>query len=99
MALVFRWSETKAKLNLSKHKIGFEEAKTVFNDPFVVTFPDEYHSDDEERYISIGGSTHNRLLVVVYTEHDKPDGTLVIRIISSRKATTLERVTYETESG
>ena len=35
MALVFRWSETKAKLNLSKHKIGFEEAKTVFNDPFV----------------------------------------------------------------
>ena len=99
MALVFRWSETKAKLNRSKHRIGFEEAKTVFNDPLLVTFPDEYHSEDEERYISIGASTHSRLLVVVHTEYEKPDGTLVIRIISSRKATTLERVTYETESG
>ena len=46
MDLVFDWDEDKARRNLQAHKVSFEEAKTVFNDPFLVTFPDLYHSNE-----------------------------------------------------
>jgi hypothetical protein len=95
MELVFRWSEIKARTNLAKHKVSFEEAKTVFNDPFVITFSDERHSDDEERHISIGNSINNRLLLVVHIEQERLDGKFLIRVISCRKATTMERKDYE----
>ena len=49
--LVFEWDRSKAQKNITKHKVSFEEAKTVFNDPFLITFPDEYHSENEERLI------------------------------------------------
>jgi uncharacterized DUF497 family protein len=74
--------------------VSFEETKTVFNDPFLITFFDEFHSDGEERYISIGRSVSGRLLLVVHTEQAAEDG-LVVRIISSRKTTRAERRTYE----
>jgi uncharacterized protein len=88
--LGFEWHEEKAKENLRKHGIRFEEAKTVFNDPFSITIADSEYSVEEERYIDIGLSINGQLLVVVYTERQSN-----IRIISCRKATKPERQVYE----
>ncbi len=93
--LIFEWDENKAKSNLHKHKIGFDEAETVFIDPFVVTFFDDFHSLEEERFISIGISNVNRILLVVHTEVSKEADAVLIKIISCRKATALERKIYE----
>lgn len=90
MALNFEWDEAKAKANLEKHKVGFDEATTVFRDPFSITIPDPDHSVDEQRYLNIGNSERERVLVVVYTERG-----LSTRIISCRKATPRERRLYE----
>ncbi len=90
MGLTFEWDEEKSRENLRKHKVSFEEAKTVFNDPFLWTFPDQEHSDIEERYVNIGYSAGRRVLVVIHTEREES-----IRIISCRKATTNERRAYE----
>ena len=80
---------------MKNHKISFDEAKTIFNDPFLITFPVDLHSQDEERFISIGYSNINRILLVVHTEYSENAEEIVIRIISCRKATTLEREIYE----
>lgn len=88
----FEWDTEKAKSNLSKHGISFEEAKTVFEDPFYVDFYDPDHSESENRYIIIGESSKNRILLVSYTERKNK-----IRIISSRQVTKQERRTYEEE--
>ncbi len=96
--LVFDWDINKARSNLTKHRVSFEEAKTVFNDPLLLTYPDELHSEIEERYISTGCSGQSRTLLVVHTEHEV--GTeVLIRIISSRKATSMEREFYENAEG
>jgi hypothetical protein len=68
MKLRFEWDEEKAKANLKKHKVDFDEATTVFTDPFSITIDDPDHSVDEQRYIDIGSSAADRVLVVVYTE-------------------------------
>ncbi len=91
MELIFEWDEDKAQENLQKHGIAFEEAKTVFNDPFLITFFDDEHSDAEDRYISIGVASNRKVLLVVHTERGK----FVIRLISCRKATLSERRVYE----
>ena len=96
MQIIFEWDARKAQANESKHKVAFEEAKTLFADPFLVTFPDEYHSDAEDRFISIGCSARGRILLVVHTEREMAED-LVIRIISCRKATPSERSVYEEE--
>ena len=88
----FEWDQAKARENLSKHGIPFDEAKTVFNDPLYVDFFDPDHSDNEERYIIVGQSQQNRLLVVSYTERDNK-----IRLISAREATRREQIAYEEE--
>ena len=102
MQLIFEWDHHKARINRRKHRITFDDAQTIFDDPLVITYPDEFHSDNEERSISIGTSQRSRLLLVVHTEQeviesDDESGTvyLLIRIISSRKATATERKTYE----
>ncbi len=87
---IFEWDENKEKSNLRKHKIGFDEAESVFADAFSVTIPDPDHSIEENRFIDIGMSEKNRVLVVVYTERGEQ-----IRIISVRKATKAERKIYE----
>lgn len=92
--LVFEWDENKAKANYRKHKVDFAEAQTIFDDWFVVTFADEFHSS-EERFISIGLSNVNRALLVVHTEISKTADAISIRIISCRKATAKERKIYE----
>ena len=94
MEVIFEWNARKARTNESKHGITFEEAKSLFADPFLVTFPDEDHSDVEERYISIGRSARDRVLLVVHAERGTEEE-MVIRIISCRKATPSERRTYE----
>ena len=86
----FEWNEEKAEVNLAKHGVSFEEAKTSFADPFYIDFYDPDHSEGEERYILIGQSAQLRLLVVSYTER----GTKT-RLISAREATRQEKETYE----
>lgn len=94
MKLVFDWDVRKARTNLAIHRVTFDEAKTVFNDPLLLTFPDDFHSETEERLISIGYSSRQRLLLVVHTEHETEDE-IEVRIISCRKVTATERKTYE----
>lgn len=95
MRLIFEWDNEKAQSNKRKHRVGFEEAKTIFSDPFLVSFPDEYHSEDEQRLISIGASSRNRIILAVHTEMLESKNTIVVRIISARKATASERRVYE----
>ncbi|MDW8215689.1 MAG: BrnT family toxin [Roseiflexaceae bacterium] len=90
MSQKFEWDDTKAVQNIKKHGVSFEEASTVFEDPLFITFLDEEHSFDEDRYITIGVSIKNNLLLVAHT--DRGD---TIRIISARKATKNERRFYE----
>ena len=86
----FEWDEEKSRSNFRKHKISFEEARTIFYDPLSITINDLKHSIDEHRYIDIGCSAKGRILVVVYTERRSN-----IRIISCRRATKSERRIYE----
>ncbi|MEW6083841.1 MAG: BrnT family toxin [Chloroflexota bacterium] len=86
----FEWDDEKAKDNMSKHGVSFEEGATIFNDPMIATVFDPDHSKREERYISMGVSAQGRLLVVVHTEREER-----IRLISCRKATNAERKAYE----
>lgn len=86
----FEWNSDKANLNLKKHGVSFSEASTVFNDPLSLTFPDPDHSYGEDRYVIIGLSGANRILVVSHT--DRADR---IRIISAREATRKEQRFYE----
>jgi hypothetical protein len=90
MGLRFEWHETKASANRRKHRVTFEEAKTVFGDPRSLAIPDLAHSEREDRWVRIGISARGRLLVVVYTERGD-----VIRLISSRRATASEEADYE----
>ena len=90
MNLTFEWDEEKANSNLKKHKISFEEGKTILDDPFLLTFPDLEHSEFEERYINIGTSVRGRILILIHTERGEN-----IRIINCRKATSTERKAYE----
>jgi uncharacterized DUF497 family protein len=77
LALIFEWDKRKAKNNLSKHKVSFEEASTIFGDPLSITIDDPLHSSqDEQRFITIGLSYRGKILVVVHC--DKRD---TIRII------------------
>ena len=90
MKLTFEWDEVKSKVNLQKHKVSFEEGKTIFNHPFLFTFPDNVHSSNEDRFINIGLSANGLILVLTHTERQDK-----IRIISCRKATARERKFYE----
>lgn len=88
----FEWDPNKNEINKQKHKISFEEAKTVFYDPEALVIADPDHSDEEDRFIILGLSTKANLLVVChcYRESDT-----VIRLISARKATKTESKYYE----
>lgn len=86
----FEWNPDKAKLNLGKHGVSFQEAATVFNDPLSVTFPDPDHSIGENRYVIIGVSRFGQLFVVAHTDRREK-----VRIISARKVTRQERRFYE----
>lgn len=84
------WDPQKAKSNLKKHGVSFEEAATALTDPMSSTGHDPDHSVDEKRYITLGVSKSSRLLVISHTEEKD-----TIRIISARKAGKKERGLYE----
>lgn len=88
----FEWNLGKAKRNAGKHRVTFEEAVTVFRDPFSLTLPDPEHSDIEERLLLVGLSDRRRLIVVSYVERGE-----ILRIISARTADADERRDYEEE--
>lgn len=88
----FEWDDEKAESNLKKHRVSFDEAATIFNDPNVATIPDPDHLENEERFVSIGRSVINRLLAVIHTFR-----LTRIRLISARKATKAEKKRYETK--
>jgi len=90
MGLLFEWDEKKAKSNLLKHGVSFEEASTAFADDLSITIEDPLHSDDEDRFILIGLSKFFNILVVVHVERAD-----VLRIISARKASKKEQKFYE----
>jgi len=89
MATHFEWDPVKARNNLAKHDVDFEEASTVFDDLQFISFLDEEHSAEEDRYITVGMSSKHRLLMVAHTERNGK-----IRIISARKATRNEEKFY-----
>lgn len=90
-ALHFEWDDEKATVNVKKHGISFEEAKSVFRDERAKLINDPDHSDDEDRFVLLGLSEMLRLLVVC---HCYRGDNHVIRIISARKATTNESKSY-----
>ena len=86
----FEWHTPKASANLKKHKVSFDEAKTVFGDKRHLVVPDRAHSYEEERGLAIGFSERRRLLTMCFTERKGR-----IRIISARLAEPWERRIYE----
>jgi uncharacterized DUF497 family protein len=89
----FQWDPKKAKVNLRKHHVSFEEAAMVFSDILSFTFDDEAHSQAERRYATLGVSNQKRVLVVAHTMRGE-----LVRIISAREATPHERRWYEEEN-
>jgi len=87
---IFEWDDKKARANLRKHGVSFDEGATIFNDPLIATMPDTVHSASEARFLALGMSIMGRLLVVIFTERNER-----IRLISCRKATKAEIKNYE----
>jgi uncharacterized protein len=98
MLVDFEWDPRKAATNLSKHRVSFAEATTVFRDPHVVSFVDEAHSMNEDRWVTMGTSATGRFLVVCPTFSKENDEAIQVRIISTRRATRQERAQYEDRS-
>ena len=86
----FEWDPDKERANHERHGVDFTEAATVFGDPLELTISDPDHSVGEFRFLSIGHSARNRILVASYTERED-----CIRIISARTASPRERRQYE----
>jgi uncharacterized protein len=91
MSVRFEWDDDKAKANVKKHKVSFDEASSVFAEPLAKIFDDDKHSTEEIREIIVGHSITKRLLLVSFTERGRD----VVRIISARVATRNERIAYE----
>ena len=91
-ALHFEWDEAKAKANVKKHGLSFEEAKSVFLDDRAKLIPDPDHSIGEERFVLLGYSSSLKLLVVCHCYRVEGH---IIRLISARKATRKEALIYE----
>ena len=89
----FEWDDDKARRNQIKHGVSFAEAATVFGNPLAITYPDPDHSAHEQRWLTMGYSERERLLVIAHA-----DGGENTRIISARKATRKERQAYEEQN-
>lgn len=88
----FEWDPEKARRNVAKHGVSFEEAATAFGDPLSLTIFDPDHSEDEDRFILLGHTYTGRLVVVVHTDRGEN-----VRIISARLATRRERKAHEND--
>ena len=94
-AYKFEWDKRKAESNFRKHNVTFEQAKTVFNDENALIFYDDFHSDDEDRFIIIGKDLQRLELRVC---HCYRDGDSIIRIITARTANKSEIEMYRRQS-
>ena len=90
----FEWDPRKASINLYKHDISFEEAATVFRDSKALSIFDPDHTENEDRWITMGISEKGRVLIVIHTFREESEDAVTIRIISSRKATKQETKAY-----
>ncbi|MCY4508808.1 MAG: BrnT family toxin [Acidobacteria bacterium] len=88
----FEWDPHKERRNRARHRVSFEEASSVFGDPFALTADDPDHSSEEARFLTTGYSDRRRLLVVAHTDRDDR-----VRVISARAATASERHVYGEE--
>jgi len=91
----FDWNPAKEKQNIRKHHLKFRLASTVFRDPYQLTIYDEEHSQDEDRWITIGLDETGILRVVVHTFEQTDRASCMIRIISARQATLMETQCYQ----
>ena len=94
----FDWDQAKEQANISKHKVGFRKAATVFRDPNQLSIYDHEHSDDEDRWITIGIDSSGILRVVVHTFAQVAENACEIRIVSARAATILASNKYYAEA-
>lgn len=90
----FEWDEEKNKINQKKHGVAFEEAVEVFNDGLHISKLDYRFSYLEERWITIGSTLEQQIVVVAHL-FITDDGDELVRLISARKANKLERQSYE----
>jgi len=91
----FEWDPSKARQNAREHRVTFERAATVFLDPDTLSVFDSEHSQDEDRWITLGLDRTGILLVVCHTYREETETSAMIRIISARKATKNEVRQYE----
>jgi uncharacterized DUF497 family protein len=91
----FDWDPKKAATNTRTHRISFERASSIFRDPHLLSIPDKEHSENEERWITIGIDGNGSVLVLVHTFKKVSQTSIRIRMISARKATKHEIETYE----
>jgi len=91
----FEWDPNKGELNIRKHKVSFHRAAEVFKDPHAISIFDDEHSQEEDRWITMGSDYNGRILVVSHTFRRIDEDSFRIRIISSKKATKNERKQYE----
>ena len=94
---MFEWDSAKAKANLLKHDVSFDEAATVFFDSDALDGPDELHSHAETRFRRLGKSVDGRVLMVAYTVR-RAGSAETIRVISARRASRRERVAYHAKN-
>jgi uncharacterized DUF497 family protein len=95
MLFDFDWDANKARSNFQKHGVSFQLATTVFRDPLAITIFDDEHSDDEDRWVTLGNAENGNLLVVIHTSEEVNETELRIRIISARRAEREEIRDYE----
>ena len=94
----FDWNPEKEKQNIRKHNLSFRQAASIFNDQNQLSVYDEEHSDNEDRWITIGLDSTGVLRVVVHTFERTDEFSSEIRIISARKATSSEAKQYQEQS-
>ena len=90
MGYEFEWDPAKERANRRKHGVSFDEATTVFADPFSINMPDPTHAVSEERFLVLGRAVTARLLIVAYAERGPRT-----RLISARRASPGERLQYD----
>lgn len=95
MRYTFEWDSNKARENLRKHKVSFDRAAEVFVDPLAISIVDEEHSEEEERWVSLGMDRRGSILVLIHTFSEVSTDESRIRIISARKATKREARHYK----
>jgi len=91
----FEWDAAKARQNVRKHRVTFERGATVFLDPNALSLFDAQHSEDEERWITLGLDRTGALLVISHTYREETETIARVRLISARKATNNEAKQYE----